>query len=729
MKKGGYKLKKSKVGKSDDVQKKNKVHRSVYPKRAQEPQKRYPKLWSLGVKKVVSKKSKAAIKKGKKVVKKKKWLGITKGWWGVILLVLLVLSIYGGTNFYLFYQYILGNDVIVNLNLENKDLFLTHGESREIDIRSSIVMNPFCSVECDYVFSDLSHGGEIDSGNFVMKSVSPFLKVYLLDAPLLGRGQKLFRFDIQCKGLESTLCYTYERANRKSVIISLNYDLTDSEKVLEEALIREFEEVSSKNNLIYSNLVFLKNYSNVSSIDFDYLNGSVNDLMDESNLLSESLDSFEKEWGSTNLGYLDGIMNSINDDLVENENETGNLILKYEEDITTYNELIVRGIELRYFIQEIKAYNLNGEEFLRVNDLINDYNLYVLNFTNKALVVNKENEFNLIRDKFVLINNSFSRNELFRVNFTLTSVKDVLLMSFENISLELLNYSEGDVLNEVSSECCVFGECEKCCGDECYSSETNYPVIFLHGHDFSSVVSPEYNLNMLSELQRSLEDDGYLDFGSFLVNVPDYNLSGIWGKTNYPISVRGSYYFDTILEGEDINILQTKKDNIDTYAIRLREVVDTVLQKTNREKVVLVTHSMGGLVSRRYMQIFGEEKVSKIVFIAAPHHGVSDSVAKFCDFFGSDAECNDLVQGSLLLNKLENYGALGIESHNIIGVGCEMNGETGDGVVKNSSAYLDWSKNYYFNGTCGAIETLHNDMMVEKKYGEVFEILKEIMVG
>ena len=59
----------------------------------------------------------------------------------------------------------------------------------------------------------------------------------------------------------------------------------------------------------------------------------------------------------------------------------------------------------------------------------------------------------------------------------------------------------------------------------------------------------------------------------------------------------------------------------------LKELIDLLKFRTGRDKVVIVAHSMGGLVARSYMQIFGDEDVDKIIMITTPNKGVSGSVS------------------------------------------------------------------------------------------------------
>jgi triacylglycerol lipase len=60
---------------------------------------------------------------------------------------------------------------------------------------------------------------------------------------------------------------------------------------------------------------------------------------------------------------------------------------------------------------------------------------------------------------------------------------------------------------------------------------------------------------------------------------------------------------------------------LDELAARLGERVDALLAQTGAGKVVLVTHSMGALVARAYLQAGGATRVASLVTLAAPHHG------------------------------------------------------------------------------------------------------------
>src|SRR5215471_304664 len=61
--------------------------------------------------------------------------------------------------------------------------------------------------------------------------------------------------------------------------------------------------------------------------------------------------------------------------------------------------------------------------------------------------------------------------------------------------------------------------------------------------------------------------------------------------------------------------------DIELFAEQLAAKVDSVRAATGSERVVLVGHSMGGLVSRAYLRRFGGDRVAKLITIGTPHHG------------------------------------------------------------------------------------------------------------
>jgi triacylglycerol lipase len=61
--------------------------------------------------------------------------------------------------------------------------------------------------------------------------------------------------------------------------------------------------------------------------------------------------------------------------------------------------------------------------------------------------------------------------------------------------------------------------------------------------------------------------------------------------------------------------------DIEVFAEQLHMRIESLLAETGADKIVLATHSMGGLVARAYLRGHGEKKVAALVTLGAPHHG------------------------------------------------------------------------------------------------------------
>ncbi|KQV46559.1 hypothetical protein ASE26_20080 [Duganella sp. Root198D2] len=61
--------------------------------------------------------------------------------------------------------------------------------------------------------------------------------------------------------------------------------------------------------------------------------------------------------------------------------------------------------------------------------------------------------------------------------------------------------------------------------------------------------------------------------------------------------------------------------DIEDFALQLEQGVQALLAASRSEKVVIVAHSMGGLVARAWLRRFGAGRVARIITLATPHHG------------------------------------------------------------------------------------------------------------
>ena len=242
--------------------------------------------------------------------------------------------------------------------------------------------------------------------------------------------------------------------------------------------------------------------------------------------------------------------------------------------------------------------------------------------------------------------------------------------------------------------------------------------------------SPQRAMNDFTKIQEKLQKDGYINSGELsLDSVLTENLSGVWGFSGNPVSTRSSYYYIANYGLGSYRIDVQKSERIENYALRLKEIIDVVKFRTGAEKVDIVAHSMGGLVARQYINIFGSSDIDKIITINAPFRGIAQNAQRFCSVLGSSKECDDMVENSIFLNRL-NSGKVPGNFYVIRSAGCKMGETTGDGIVTNESAFLEGAENYLIEGKCtDALNTnLHTDVLDPELYPKTYNILKEILI-
>jgi hypothetical protein len=320
-------------------------------------------------------------------------------------------------------------------------------------------------------------------------------------------------------------------------------------------------------------------------------------------------------------------------------------------------------------------------------------------------------------------------------SFLKSPCPSIQLGSIANFTLHGINYTipaigapENFFLKGGTPTCCFKGSCSECCPSPACASK-NYPVIFIHGHLSYDRNSPEFVINSFADMQAKFEDIAYISAG--LIDMDDNVSEREWGRNPEPISVRASYYYVYYYDLGIQTVEARKSDSIENYAIRLKEIVDEVKRRTDSPKVIIVAHSMGGLVAREYLLLFGEDSVDKMVTIGTPNKGVEGAFVKLCSVFGSQKECEDMTEGSIFLKRLNNPNNIPKKTrmYTISAVGCNTYGKPGDGVIIADNVVLDFAKNYRINGTCTDLlqTNLHTRLIQPEIYPQTYEILKEII--
>jgi pimeloyl-ACP methyl ester carboxylesterase len=707
-----------------------------------------------------------------------------------MIIALIGIIIFVGFRLALFLNYFLGNDIIIRLSANQEDFKLQHGDERNVIFTARITTNPFCSAICNTAFYDVSKNIVLDQENFTLRNIIPLTREYTIHADEPGRGQVLYRYNLQCQGVQTFWCNTRDKPTNRKMLITAEYDLNESEEVLKNSshkrilsMIEHFAETDRKLRA-FKQAVAL---SNLSSIQQEFSNQIIAAQQNIS-LFFLNLNIVESTWNSQKYNELSIMLHDTEQhfsrfldastiifnrliNLQKKEALSKEIFLYIEYDAlclitqrcishNNISELAINNLtnarlsckrlkELELIYQDIALENSNDfsvqnytldQAFLRnVSAMLHNIRQNIINSYIQEIPADSEKS-DLLRE--ILIQRPFAPTtafpeynmtpaliaELTKTRFeecNASSLPFTTLSEFYNKTLEMTNTSISTYrFDEPPMRCCFQGECKMCCTDKmCRENPESYPIIFLHGHDFSKDIPADYSLDKFNDFEELLEQEGYLSAGVVSLSTPIADL-GILGLTDVSIMVQGSYYFDIFRYAENYQVLQAKSESIDTYALRLREIVDIVKHKTGRPRVILVAYSMGGLVARRYVQIFGNESVDKIITIATPHQGIEGTALRVCPLFGEDLECRDLDSSSLFMNRL-NREKQNVPLYVIYGIGCSTDNQPSDGVVLENNARVEWAVSHYaINGSCSGVNVLHNDILNLKKYPEVYEVIK-----
>jgi hypothetical protein len=283
-----------------------------------------------------------------------------------------------------------------------------------------------------------------------------------------------------------------------------------------------------------------------------------------------------------------------------------------------------------------------------------------------------------------------------------------------------------DVLKDPAPQCCFMKECKDCCDEGCSLDESQYPVLFVHGHAITEGESAQTSFTTYTMIQRKLQEDGFINGGELdIIYDPEKQPYAEWKSIGIPITERTSYYYISYYDLGTYSLTTRKSERIENYALRLKERVDLLKYMTGAPKVNIVAHSMGGLVVREYLSLFGYNDVNKVITTNSPHHGITGRVKKACYITGSKNECDDMDEDSIFMKMISAEKIPeGAKFYVIRSTGCPMeNNQTGDGIVTDKSATLEGAENIVIKGKCtDEFNTnLHNDILDPDKYPEAYE--------
>jgi hypothetical protein len=619
-----------------------------------------------------------------------------------------------------------------------------------------------CDSYCEFDLVDLEENKVVYSNKFNMGNKEIYHGSYDTVSKNLGNKLYLYNLNVRCNNVKSLICLTDQNIKHNSALFMVETELTAAEKSKaarlklglklnsEQLQTSKEKQVSLQNSL--DTLIKL-------SVEEKEISSELIGMEDDLIMFENDLNTQVKNWINSEMAQIKNInldkqltlLGELQKEmltLILLRNNTINLIDdvdKLSENITSayyYSPLIAQEIEkIKQLSDSINFGNFSESE---VNEalgyskgivfrLVDEYNQ---DLTELTTTYSKLLGIKLFKDcdSLKLAQKKITENNITTDTKKLDSFIDQNCLTnktfiFPNITLQPLltsKYSSEIDLVELNfgeqvKQCCVFGECNP------YYSETKTPILFIHGHSFNEGNDPGSSLDAFAKIQEALEKEDF-------VNVGDVSFDNFYSgldKCSSAMSMRATYYFIPTLGLGKYKVSAQKSERIENYALRLREIVDLVKESTGSDKIILVAHSMGGLVTREYMSLFGANSLEKVIFVNVPHNGVEGRVKKYCSVIGASKECEDLSKGSVFLNRINSKSLPeGIPFFNFQSKGCMMdNNQDGDGIVTLENSFLERAETIVIEGKCtdSINANLHSDVLDPDLYLDLLEELKEIL--
>ena len=695
---------------------------------------------------------------------------------------------------WLLVYFTIGEDLIIDLSSNQTSFRITNQEQAIVLARLESRAQLFCTTQCDIELLD-SDGQLQYKENFTTSSGAKISREFPLKPRNRGTGQMVYSLRASCYNMKSIICPSTGNIQRDSVLLTLNYELpkdADAQrKYLLEKIPVYFKTITTLDeNLQGINVLLQDRRLHPGQILADI--AQVQERFVESRM---GLESIKQQWADEDYVVAANIVANHSLDLLDSDLAKSNDI-KYAVLALPARHNAIRNrlnASRAYYVGLLQNYSfLLGDQNVApqfisdvdyLNNTIKDYSddayLQYAGFEDRLLdlenISSLETSLASRAATVTIIGKALLQSELdsqcavnvsiacrnttastvlgicneLSANVTLNATTTFIssyctprTLLIDNQTLIGVNVTSwptiisaiDTTLSDNLAQCCVFGKCQSCCiAESCGSDPLTYPVVFVHGHAFNAMNTPEYSLGgYFANIQQSLESEGYIDAGIITPSSLFSEVSaGEWGISGRPVSARVTYYYNFYKSGEDYVLIAQKSENIETYAIRLNEMINIVKHHTGKTKVNIVAHSMGGLVVRRYLQLFGDSSVDKVILIGTPNNGTQGRTNTLCPVFGETKECADMAQGSVFMSKVNDPAAQPTHAKftTIAGSGCSIAGEDGDGVVTVNSVALSFAKNYVINGTCTDVldSELHTELLNINKYPRTYEIIRSAL--
>lgn len=529
-----------------------------------------------------------------------------------------------------------------------------------------------------------------------------------------------------------------------------NYEILSAElKEANSILLFVNKKMQSKDFSSYSEIYNNLDGGNISVEVFkqDYLDNMINNsifsgaqfdlfiIIDNNCLLLGNKSQSPEENNSCSANISQFLVDYTNITYEELTSNISSFCFDYYEQINIREKLFKERTGLRM--------NLSNESLTLLNNEYKNYTIYLLekyreellsrnDSSAKEAVILADNYIRIIEEENNLSKENISESDIKNYNFGLflpinitfiniTPCESLINSTIINLSYEkyphpnisISSHEYNYSLPELLPRSCYNGVCTQ----YIKNSSKNYPLIIVHGHGFYSKNFRITPSDVHNDFQNSLFlDKLYVPAGTLKEN--DFVIENSLGYVDVPFVYKAAYYPDEVLDNESIYL----------FADRLNKIIKKAKQETGKEKIILVSHSMGGLVSRAYLKKYGTDDVHLFIIAGTPNYGISSDTVSLCKLFGRNLECDEMYDEGKFINDLKNEQNYTIPVYAIRGEGCPTFGDDGDGIVQSKKVILPYANNFAFNGTCNPIGDYHMNLLNPKIHPDIYEKVKEILI-
>jgi len=362
------------------------------------------------------KESKSSSKKSYEFFKRKKsWIIL-----GIIFIIFLIVLIV----IWVKAEFILKDEL--NLRIDPKEMILNLGNNEDVNLNFTILNDNFarCKSVCNLQLTNIGEVNREINNKAIVSNETIYLdhlqettKYFTIKTPIKGAGQIVYNFDAKCSNINSFLCPSEGEQRFKTVLITINYDISNEEKITKELAKQTINMLINETAKADVNFEENQNFAGrlpINSVDKSYFLNQNQNILSQIKEVKNTRDQLITYWSLQD--YKSIAYDLTNQNLQKYNQE----VFKIAQDGNLLKANIKNTIAMHNLnLITIKNLAQNKNEI----NLITAYYLNELNRKNANILDELHNNSKLINNDYYALKGDFS---LFEKNVNLD------LMQFEN---------------------------------------------------------------------------------------------------------------------------------------------------------------------------------------------------------------------------------------------------------------------------------------------------------